>query len=184
MFSAATLFCATQTSAVLLPYNKVLSCCCTTVCCSAAVQWSAVQSRLLPQVVWQARHLLCKDVALLVPPCFPLDAKRNQPAPAGRPAGTCFPHLTCPTPALLPLHSALQDAKRNALRANGLCWLACGGMHLYNAGAGVQVRSAAFSNARLATNGLLPLVARHAGGSAGRAVPRSTSQQPPRTKTL
>ena len=32
-----------------------------------------------------------------------------------------------------------QDAKRNALRANGLCWLASGGMHLYNAGAGVQV---------------------------------------------
>lgn len=87
-------------------------------------------------------------------------------------------------PALLPLHSALQDAKRNALRANGLCWLACGGMHLYNAGAGVQVRSAAFSNARLATNGLLPLVARHAGGSAGRAVPHSTSQQPARTETL
>ena len=44
------------------------------------------------------------------------------------------------TPKAYPFFLSLQDAKRNALRANGLCWLACGGMHLYNAGAGVQVR--------------------------------------------
>ena len=42
---------------------------------------------------------------------------------------SCCPHLLLPP----------QDAKRNALRANGLCWMACGGMHLYNAGTGVQV---------------------------------------------
>lgn len=35
--------------------------------------------------------------------------------------------------------AVMQEAKRNLLRANGLCWLACGGLHLYNAGTGVQV---------------------------------------------
>ncbi|KAI7837660.1 hypothetical protein COHA_008522 [Chlorella ohadii] len=48
------------------------------------------------------------------------------------------------------LSEASQDAKRNALRANGLCWLASGGMHLYNAGAGVQKKDVAYSSAALA----------------------------------
>ncbi|PRW05886.1 hypothetical protein C2E21_9426 [Chlorella sorokiniana] len=43
-----------------------------------------------------------------------------------------------------------QDAKRNALRANGLGWLACGGLHLYNTGTGVQKKDVGYSSAALA----------------------------------
>ena len=103
---------------------------------SLSVEWAAaVSPQCMPPCVMHD----CRWQGVPPMPLLSISAAcQAQRAPAA------CPRILATHPApLLPSSAAAvwspQDAKRNALRANGLCWMACGGMHLYNAGTGVQV---------------------------------------------